>query len=393
MKCSSLWIALATSTFATFASHAAVTINANFAAGGGLDSGNYVAEQLPNAVGTASSCAAPKTAPTNFSANNVATSQHFLVNNGPARCVTVTVTRSANSVSTSDEPILVSFYSRDGSNPTSLGTREAFLGDTGSGSGNATASFVVPAFAIVAALVQRKTTNDLGARTITYQLTSSDLSPSSTGAQSISSADPSIFGRLNRNSVLINDTECREGSNKPHPLVEDIGTEYLYQDFTFYNQGPARCVYVGAINTSNCPLFLQAYKDAAPTGTLTTSSNYLGDAGGAGVYRVMKFWAPDNSRIIVRAQRVSTPACTLTFTMTAPGLSSTSPVVPSCTVDIDGNGTFSPATDGLMLSRVLAGVRGPEVLTNALGSGATRNTWPEVRDFLRDACGVPLPVE
>ena len=63
-------------------------------------------------------------------------------------------------------------------------------------------------------------------------------------------------------------------------------------------------------------------------------------------------------------------------------------VVPRCELDIDGDGTFNAATDGVLAARALAGVSGTAVTSNALGAGATRSTWPQIRKFLETACGV-----
>lgn len=82
---------------------ATVTINGSFAVPGGLTSGNAGAVQLVTATGAASPA---------VSVNDRASSHHFLVNQGPARCVTVTVTRTATS-----EPLVVTFYTSDGMVP------------------------------------------------------------------------------------------------------------------------------------------------------------------------------------------------------------------------------------------------------------------------------------
>ncbi len=62
----------------------------------------------------------------------------------------------------------------------------------------------------------------------------------------------------------------------------------------------------------------------------------------------------------------------------------------NCTMDIDGDGKVLPTTDGLLLLRVAAGITGANVLAGALGTGATRNTWPKVRDYLVGQCGMSL---
>lgn len=63
-------------------------------------------------------------------------------------------------------------------------------------------------------------------------------------------------------------------------------------------------------------------------------------------------------------------------------------VAPRCELDIDGDGIFSAATDGVLAARALAGMSGSAVTAGALGGGATRTSWPQIRNFLIRACGV-----
>lgn len=117
-------------------------------------------------------------------------------------------------------------------------------------------------------------------------------------------------------------------------------------------------------------------------------------------------------------------------------------LIPQCTLDIDGNGFTEPDFDGVLIARALAGVRGQALVTGALGigaqytepaqilarinldaldvdgdrksavttdaviivrvmsgfrndnlitgasaSGATRTSWAQIRDHLRNVCG------
>jgi hypothetical protein len=57
-------------------------------------------------------------------------------------------------------------------------------------------------------------------------------------------------------------------------------------------------------------------------------------------------------------------------------------------MDIDSDGIVSPATEGLLLSRVVAGMTGDAVIANALSAGATRNTWGLIRDSVIMQCGM-----
>jgi alpha-tubulin suppressor-like RCC1 family protein len=59
-----------------------------------------------------------------------------------------------------------------------------------------------------------------------------------------------------------------------------------------------------------------------------------------------------------------------------------------CTLDIDGDGRVEATTDGLVLTRALLGFSGPSVVANALGVGAQRTSWRDIRAHLVRSCGV-----
>lgn len=65
---------------------------------------------------------------------------------------------------------------------------------------------------------------------------------------------------------------------------------------------------------------------------------------------------------------------------------------PHCSLDIDGDGVVNPLTDGLILVRTMLGLSGTAALANATGPGATRATWPQVRNYLWDQCQLPVKV-
>jgi hypothetical protein len=62
--------------------------------------------------------------------------------------------------------------------------------------------------------------------------------------------------------------------------------------------------------------------------------------------------------------------------------------IASLKYDIDGNGSVSAATDGLLLMRALLGFKGDAVTNGALGIGASRQNWDSIRSYLSGACGV-----
>jgi len=59
-----------------------------------------------------------------------------------------------------------------------------------------------------------------------------------------------------------------------------------------------------------------------------------------------------------------------------------------CVLDLDGDGQFAGATDGLLLTRALAGLSGTVVTQGALAVGATRTSWSAIRTHLEQNCGV-----
>lgn len=62
----------------------------------------------------------------------------------------------------------------------------------------------------------------------------------------------------------------------------------------------------------------------------------------------------------------------------------------NCTMDIDGDGKVLATTDALMLTRVALGVNGNSVVAGAVGVGATRTNWAQIRDYLVVQCGMSL---
>ncbi len=65
------------------------------------------------------------------------------------------------------------------------------------------------------------------------------------------------------------------------------------------------------------------------------------------------------------------------------------PMITTKTLDIDGNGLVTPATDGLLLLRALLGFGGTAVTNGALGTGTkTRGDWAAIRQYLSTTCGL-----
>ena len=62
-----------------------------------------------------------------------------------------------------------------------------------------------------------------------------------------------------------------------------------------------------------------------------------------------------------------------------------------CSMDIDGDGRFLATTDGLIFNRVGLGITGNAVVAGVtFAPGATRTTWPLIRDYLVTQCGMSL---
>jgi hypothetical protein len=52
-------------------------------------------------------------------------------------------------------------------------------------------------------------------------------------------------------------------------------------------------------------------------------------------------------------------------------------------LDIDGNGTFDPLTDGLLIFRYMAGLRGDALIEGAIGgNNPTRFTAEDIENYL-----------
>jgi hypothetical protein len=51
-------------------------------------------------------------------------------------------------------------------------------------------------------------------------------------------------------------------------------------------------------------------------------------------------------------------------------------------IDVDGNGSVTALTDGLLMLRYLFGLRGDALIANAVGAGATRDTAAEIESYI-----------
>jgi hypothetical protein len=69
------------------------------------------------------------------------------------------------------------------------------------------------------------------------------------------------------------------------------------------------------------------------------------------------------------------------------GAFETGNVIPKGCLDADGNGAIDALSDGLVIIRAMFGLTGTSVTNNAIGPGASRNTWALIRSFLNHQCG------
>jgi uncharacterized delta-60 repeat protein len=61
-----------------------------------------------------------------------------------------------------------------------------------------------------------------------------------------------------------------------------------------------------------------------------------------------------------------------------------------CSLDIDGNGAYEAATDGVIAARIALGFRGVGVIDGLSFVNAPRSSWAEIRDFLSSQCGLSI---
>ena len=67
--------------------------------------------------------------------------------------------------------------------------------------------------------------------------------------------------------------------------------------------------------------------------------------------------------------------------------STTGGALNTCSLDIDGNGSINPLSDGLMLVRAMLGFTGTAVTVGAISGSPPRNTWALIQPYLNGNCG------
>ena len=64
------------------------------------------------------------------------------------------------------------------------------------------------------------------------------------------------------------------------------------------------------------------------------------------------------------------------------GLAGAVAILPTCVLDIDDDGRIDALTDGVVLLRAMNGLTGSSVIANAIGPGAKRTTWPQIQSAI-----------
>jgi len=64
---------------------------------------------------------------------------------------------------------------------------------------------------------------------------------------------------------------------------------------------------------------------------------------------------------------------------------------PVCSLDLDGDGKIQLTTDGVIATRLIAGLSGDTVLANATGAGASRTSWAQLAPYLAACKLLPAP--
>lgn len=129
-----------------------------------------------------------------------------------------------------------------------------------------------------------------------------------------------------------------------------------------------------------------------PGGTLDPSfgaggsTGWVVDEGMVGSDAATSFLAPGNRLLMTgtcnpSASATVSRACIARFVLDPPSGE-------RCSLDLDDDGFVKPATDGLMWLRIMLGIRGNAVLAAPMTGGATRSTWPLIRDYLSNNCGI-----
>lgn len=219
-----------------------------------------------------------------------------------SRCFTVISTSAAAN------QLLTAVY-RLSFNPADV--QQNYLGDAGNSDRTRAFSFNVPArqpFVVVQSRVNNAANPpslDYSFRVLGFLGCDSCAPQIITGSIPTGSADwpasvDTQTGRLFRNSVA---SAC--DAAKPVPTVEDPGTQFQYNSYSFLNPSSAPvCVIVNTTAGANNQILTSAYLDRF--NPFNIQENYLGDAGNSNQSRSFSFIVPAKRSFVVTQSRVNT---------------------------------------------------------------------------------------
>ena len=125
----------------------------------------------------------------------------------------------------------------------------------------------------------------------------------------------------------------------------------------------------------------------ASDGTLITSRDVVGCTSGttrAAVTTLEANTVAGASYYLLFQPKVSSTPIKNDYMIYPSGLSDPNP---GCSLDLDGNGKVDALTDGVMLMRSFFGLSGSQITNGAIGAGATRTNWADIRVYLNTKCG------
>ena len=117
-----------------------------------------------------------------------------------------------------------------------------------------------------------------------------------------------------------------------------------------------------------------------PTGRKTLGIRFFNDASGALHYGYIVIDTTASNGFPATIRRIVYEG-TPNTAITVPNFCGVNATIVSI-LDIDGDCIVDPLTDGLLLTRAMMGLTGAAVTNNAIGAGATRTSWEQIRLYI-----------
>ncbi len=117
-----------------------------------------------------------------------------------------------------------------------------------------------------------------------------------------------------------------------------------------------------------------------PTGRKTLGFRFFNEAGGTLHYGYIVVDTTASNGFPATIRRIVYES-TANTAITVPNFCGVNATIVSI-LDIDGDCIVDPLTDGLLLTRAMMGLTGAAVTNNAIGAGATRTTWAQIRAYI-----------